>query len=245
MGRGVQDCTPLFVWFGKFFIVTKLIEYLEQFVTSQRKSIFRQVLENRTRYITVVVEDVYQSHNASAIIRTCEGVGIQDVRIIEKRNTFEVNPHISLGASKWLTIKDYHDTENPIIQSINELKSNNYRIVATVPDESAVKLDDFDLNPGKTALFFGTELTGLSSEAIDFADEYLYIPMYGFTRSFNVSVSAAVILYTLIRKLHTSDLKWKLEENDKELIYYQWLKQSVKKSDEIEKAFLAENNNLF
>ncbi len=216
------------------------IEYLKQFALPRRWELFQEIIQNRTRYITVVLEDLYQPHNASAVLRTSEAFGVQDVHIIENRNTFEVNREIAVGASKWLTLHRYNRKENNTLEAIEILRKQGYRIVATTPHKNDVELDEFDLGKGKAAIFFGSELPGLSDLVLDNADEYVKIDMYGFTESFNISVSAALVMHTLIRKLHNSDINWQLTEEEKEEILFDWLKKSVKDSDKILKRYAEE-----
>ena len=209
-----------------------LITYLESFLTPRRRALFRRILQERTRYLTVVLEDIYQPHNASAVLRTCECFGIQDIHIIENRNRYTVNPDVALGASKWLTLIKYNGKENNTADALASLKKKGYRLVATVPGNDSVPLSAFDLDKGKTALLFGTELTGLSDEALRMADERLHIPMFGFTESFNISVSAGIILSHLVLKYHKKK-NWKLTSGEKEQLYLQWLKNSIKSSEQI------------
>jgi tRNA (guanosine-2'-O-)-methyltransferase len=214
-----------------------LIKYLSDFVTKKRLETFNHVIDNRTKYITVVLEDIFQSHNASAVLRTCDCFGIQDIHVIENRNIFNPNPEISLGSSKWLNIISSKNT----IKAINDLKEKDYRIVATVPQKEATLLSDFDLNKGKTALLFGTELTGLTQEAITMADEFIKIPMYGFTESFNISVSVSIILSNLVERLKTSNINWTLNQNEKNMILLEWLKESIQSSDKIIERYNTQN----
>ncbi len=212
--------------------VREQIAVLREFVTQRRWDLFQHVLQYRTRYITVVLEDIYQPHNASAVLRSCDCFGVQDVHIIENRNKYRVNPEVSMGSHKWLSLKRYQG-KDASIKAIETLRSLGYRIVATTPHTDDVSLEDFDLRKGKIALFFGTELEGLTQEVLDNADEYLKIPMYGFTESFNISVSVAIILHHLTWKLRDSDLPWQLGDAEKELILLDWLKQSVRGSEQI------------
>lgn len=212
----------------------KLIEQLSGFITERRRELFDRVLDYRTRYITVVLEDIYQSHNASAVLRTCECFGIQDVHIIENRNTYNINPDVVLGATKWLNLRKYKGLEYNTNEAIRELRGLGYRIVATTLDEEAIPLHRFDLHPGKCALFFGTELTGLTDAMLEQADEYLKIPIFGFTKSFNISVSAAIILNQLTMKLHQSDLDWNLSEAERGEQLVDWLKKSIRGGENIE-----------
>ncbi|MCK4664528.1 MAG: RNA methyltransferase [Bacteroidales bacterium] len=215
----------------------KLIQYLSEFLTDKRFEIFEKVLDNRTNYITVVLEDLYQPHNASAVLRTCDCFGIQDVHIIENKNKYEVNPDIALGSSKWLNLIKYNKKGNNTLEAIKALKTKGYRIVATTPYNNDIILEDFDLKKGKVALFFGTELQGLSKLMLDNADEFLKIPMFGFTESFNISVSASIILHHLTYKLRNSKINRQINKEEKLDIMLKWLKESIKKSDLLEKEF--------
>ena len=211
----------------------KIIEELSGYITQHRRELFDRVLDYRTRYITVVLEDIYQSHNASAVLRTCECFGIQDVHIIENRNTYNINPDVVLGATKWLNLKKYNRLDYNTNEAIKELRDQDYRIIATTLNEKAVPLHNFNLNTGKCALFFGTELTGLTDQVLDQADEFLKIPIYGFTESFNISVSAAIILNQLTMGLHQSDLSWRLSEAEREVQLVDWLQKSIRGGDRI------------
>ncbi|RLD67639.1 MAG: TrmH family RNA methyltransferase, partial [Bacteroidetes bacterium] len=145
---------------------------------------------------------------------------------------------------KWLNLQKYNEEKNNTIACINSLKKDGYRIVATTPHTNDVALDNFDLEKRKIALLFGSEQPGLSNLAMDHADEFLKIPMQGFTESFNISVSASIILHHLRLKLDQSGIKWMLKEKEKEEILLNWLKQSIKRSDIIEKEFLKRHNSI-
>lgn len=224
--------------------MNELISFLQQFVTEKRANLFDRVIQNRTRYITLALEDIYQSQNASAVLRTADCFGIQDIHIIENKNEYQINPDVALGASQWLNLHKYNQAENNTLQAIQKLKQNGYRIVATTPHKNDVDLPDFDLTKGKMALFFGTELHGLSDLMIENADEYLKIPMYGFTESFNISVSAAIILHQLKEKLMLSNIDWQLSIKEKEKIKIEWLKQTIKSSEMLIHEFLSKKKNI-
>lgn len=215
----------------------KLIEYLSSFVTDERYNIFKKNISQRTNYLTVALEDIYQSHNASAVLRTCDCFGIQNVHIIENKNKYKINPGVALGSSKWLSLNFYNKNSNNSLSAIEKLRSDGYRIVSTVPNKNAKKLEDFDLNKGKIALFFGTELTGLSKNILNNSDENLYIEILGFTESFNISVSAAIILSHLSLKLRNSSINWELPKDEKNEILIKWLISSIKRSDLLIKEF--------
>lgn len=215
----------------------KLTSYLSGFITPKRLALFDRIIRFRTDYITVVLEDIFQPHNASAVLRTCDCFGIQDVHIIENQNKYDVNPDVALGSSKWLSLYTYNQKENNTLSAIESLKSNGYRIIATTPHENDCLLEDLNLS-SKIALLFGTELNGLSDMAIKHSDEFVKIPMVGFTESLNISVSAAICLHYLSGYLRKSDINWHLSEDKIIDIKLNWLRQSVKRSDLLEKKFL-------
>lgn len=206
----------------------QLLRYLEEFITPNRKARFLQILEERTKYITVAVEDVYQMHNMSAVIRSCEVFGIQEAYLIENRFGKRLDKSISMGAQQWVDIKRYGNTKD----CITALREDGYRIVATTPHENGTLLPDFEFE-GKTALFFGTERDGLSKDVMDSADSYLTIPMVGFTESLNISVSAAIILHSLTDQLKKTDLDWHLTEGEKLERRLDWTKKSVRSIEDV------------
>lgn len=210
----------------------KLIEGLEQFVTDERKERLLSVLDNRTRHVTVVLEDLYQTQNISAVMRSCECYGIQDAYIVENRNTFEIHKDISMGADKWLTLHHYPHSEHNVKQCIDDLHARGYTVIATLPDEKRTTIMDLPVER-KTAFLFGTELTGLSEEAVRYADGAALIPMYGFTESFNISNSAAIILSHFSERLRHSEVDWKLTPNEREELYFSWLQKSIRNSESL------------
>lgn len=215
-----------------------LINYLSSFITPERKHTFAKVLAFRTRYLCVVLEDIYQSHNASAVLRTCDCFGIQDIHIIENRNEYNINPDVTLGSNKWLNIYRYNHKDDNTADAINSLKAKGYRIVATTPHQrKEAPLANFDLNKGKAALVFGSELKGISEVVKQHADEFLMIPMFGFTESFNISVSAAIILNELMNKLHRTSVNWMLSQDEKQEILLHWLKKTIKHPELLEQEY--------
>lgn len=216
-----------------------LTGHLAGFATENRLARFEQVLSLRTRYITVALENVFQPHNASAVLRTMECFGIQDVHIIESEYPYRVNPEIALGAAQWLTLIRYSRFADNTVAAIDTLRKNGYRIVATTPHPGAVSIDAFDLEKGPAAFFFGTELEGLSDTVLEQADAYVRIPICGFTESFNVSVTAALTIHSFALKLRQSEsIRWQLSEAEKEELRFEWLKKSVRRSDLIIRRFI-------
>jgi tRNA (guanosine-2'-O-)-methyltransferase len=215
----------------------ELLEYFKTFVSDNRLSKMERVLSLRTRYLTVVLENIYQPHNASAVLRSCDGFGIQDVHIIENSNSYRVNPGVSLGTGQWLSINKYNTEEENSKTTIAALKNKDYRIVATTPHKNDQKLEHFDLTKGKIALFFGTEMHGLSETVLNNADEFMEIPMYGFVESFNISVSCALCLHNLSHRLRESKMNWRISDPEKEKILLEWMRNSVKNAAALEEEF--------
>ncbi|MFO7659142.1 MAG: RNA methyltransferase [Bacteroidales bacterium] len=221
----------------------KILKSLESFITPRRSELIDSVLTNRTRYITVALEDIFQPHNASAVLRSCDCFGIQDVHIIENRNPYRVNPDVALGADKWLNIHKYSGHDNNTLEAVNHIKRNGYRIVATSLTAGSIAIDHFDIHKSKFALFFGTELTGLSDTVNQHADEFIKIPMFGFTQSFNISVSAAIVLYHFSRLLRESSLPWSLSSQEQTELKIKWIKQGMRNPEKIEGYLTDENNH--
>jgi tRNA (guanosine-2'-O-)-methyltransferase len=215
-----------------------LVKYLSGFVTENRLKRFEDVLQHRTRHLTVVLEDIYQPHNAAAVLRSCDCFGVQDVHIVENQNKFDPNPDVELGSLKWLTIHKYNSKEENTSDSITSLKKNGYKIIVTSPHKNDCSIEELDITK-KTALFFGTEMRGATPVAFEQADGFVKIPMVGFTESLNISVSAAVSLFTLSSRLRKSNIDWKLTEEEETEIRLQWLRNSIQKPELIEEEFLA------
>ena len=206
----------------------QLLTYLEEFISQERKERFLNVLEERTKFITVAIEDVFQLHNSSAVIRSCEVFGIQTAHVIEDRFGKRLDKNIAMGAQQWVDVARYEDTKS----CISYLRREGYQIIATTPHNDSCLLEDFELNK-KSALFFGTEKEGLSEEVMQEADGFLKIPMVGFTESLNISVSAAIILQYLTTKLKKQELPWQLSDSEKLEKRLDWTKKSIKSLDDI------------
>ncbi len=212
----------------------KLIEHLSQFVSVNRQQRMDDVLSKRTRFLSVVLEDIFQPHNSSAVLRSCECFGIQNIHIIEKANRYRVNPDIALGSAQWLTLNRHKNST----ECLQELKDNGYQIAAMTLDDDSIPIDELNLFQ-PTTLCFGTEETGLSKEAINMADVKIKIPMAGFTQSFNISVSAAISLYALTQKLLKSDINWQLSPEEQQALKVEWLVNSIPGGEKIKKKFEA------
>ncbi len=214
----------------------KLLNYLEGFLTDNRKSLFKKVLEKRTRHFAVVLEDIFQPHNASAVIRTADIFGVQDVHAIENKYTNKVSRHVAKGSQKWITSKRYKSDGNNTKICLDNLRENGYQIIATSPHNDSCLLQDFDVLK-KSAFVFGVEADGVSEYVKEQADGFLKIPMVGFTESLNISVAAAIILQELTTKLRESDINWQLSPEEKDNLYYEWVKKTIKNVNDIEKHY--------
>ncbi|ESU28532.1 putative tRNA/rRNA methyltransferase [Flavobacterium limnosediminis JC2902] len=209
------------------------LNYLEEFITPNRKERFLEVLQNRTKHFTVAVEDLFQLHNTSAVMRSCEVFGVQELHVVEQKYGKTIDKEIAMGAEKWVDIHRYSTNQD----CIDDLKARGYQIIATTPHENDCLLEDFDISK-PSALFFGTERLGLSEEVLRQADGFLKIPMVGFTESLNISVSAAIILQHISTRLRHSDINWQLTEAELLEKRIDWARKSIKDIDFITKKYL-------
>ena len=208
-----------------------LYEFLSGFVSSHKLQLFDEKLEQRTRFLTVVLESVDKGHNASACLRSCECIGVQDLHIIRRSPDFKLRNDVISGAGRWLTVRGYRgenesDRGDDTIRYYEKLRKNGYRIVAVTPDTNSMSLLDFQPT-GRTALIFGSELNGLSQEAVKNADACVQIPMHGFTESLNLSVAVAVCLHELRGRLQASATDLSLTVDEKRKIRQGWIKRAI------------------
>lgn len=214
----------------------ELSAYLGQFLTAQRRQRIEQVLAERTRRITVVLENIYQPHNASACLRSCEILGVQDIHIVEDRNRFQSNPEVEMGAARWLSLHRYRSGPESIAECLNALRGRGFRLLAANPAPSAATPWSVDLNQ-PLALVFGTEEAGLSDTALAMIDDHIHLPMFGFTQSFNISVTVAVMLNVLMERLRRSEFDWRLSETEREELSLEWIRRNLQRADELERRF--------
>lgn len=206
-----------------------LYERASQLVSENRRELIDRIAPLRTRHITVALEDVYQSHNAAAVLRSCDCFGIQDVHVVERNNPFNPAGDVAVGSSKWVDYYPYPDIQS----AYRTLREKGYRIVATTPHTNDTLITDLDIST-PVALIFGTELTGLTPEAIDLADEYVKIPMYGFTESFNISVSVALSLFNLTERLrHSNNQAFMQSSNELLDLKLHWLAQTIRDGEQV------------
>lgn len=223
-----------------------LTNFLGEYITDNRKATIEKVLDQRTRYMTLVLEDIYQSQNASAVVRTCECMGVQDLHIVEAKSKYSVNKKVLMGSNKWLHLIKYKADKNDDKKSVEicyaRLKADGYKIVATHP-ASGTSIDDLKID-SKLAVVMGNELKGISKYALDHADELVRIPMFGFTESMNISVSAALCVRSLVTRIRNSEHEWRLSDEDKNNLRLEWYRKSLKNPGIMEKEFLSKFGKL-
>ena len=213
-----------------------LLQHLQTYLTDRRNNLFQKVLSERTRHFTVVTEDVFQLHNTSAVMRTCDVFGIQDLHVVEEKVSKRIDKEIAMGAQKWVDFKRY----SSITDCIQSLKNSGYQIIATTPHDNSTLLQEFEVAK-KCAFFFGRESEGLSDIVMNSADGFLKIPMYGFTESLNISVSAAIILQSVVSKMKQANVNWQDSEEEKFELEMDWLENAIEASEEITERYYSEN----
>ena len=206
---------------------------LVQLVTEHKGELFDQIAAERTDYINVVIENLYKEHNASAVLRTCDCYGIKKLHVIENENQYKVNRDIALGAGKWVDVETHTLGNPPALECIKTLKKRGYKIIATTPHTEEFDIYNLPIEE-PMAFFFGTEFSGLSDEVLEQCDMRVKVPMYGFTESFNISVSAAILLSSLRKRLNDSNFIWKLSEEDQITLKTEWCIKNLSRGKEIE-----------
>ena len=217
-----------------------LLDFLHRHMTPGRIRRFEEVLKYRTRHIVMAAEDVYQERNASALVRTADCFGLQDVHIIENYNQYRISTSIAGGADKWMDVHLHAGQPDNTIRCIETLRSQGYRIIASSPNKDDHTPETLDITR-KFALFLGGEKEGISQAIIENADDFVKIPKFGFTESFNLSVAGALLLYTLSDRLHNSDIQWQLSEKEKDDLRIRWAMKSVPRADELVRKFRKDN----
>lgn len=205
------------------------IEYLAEFMLPERLATLRRAIDNRTKYMTLLAENMFHPQNASALVRHCEAFGVQSMHTVQTLCKFNPNVDIVRGTDKWIDI--YHHASTA--EALAHLKSEGYRIVATTPHKQSCTPESFDVTKGKFAIVMGTEKTGISEEVMAAADEFLRIPMCGMVESLNVSACAAIIVYMLSERMRHEVEDWKMTEEEQIRTLHHWLVDTVKDAEAI------------
>lgn len=204
----------------------RLYEILAEHLTERKRELFETIADNRTRYLSIVLEDIYQAQNTSAIQRSAESWGVQDLYIIENEHYFKHHKRIAKGAGNWLTLHRFNKEKNNSEKCFQELKEKGYTIAVTALTNDSIPLQQLDLSQ-KTAVVMGTELTGISETALRYADTKVIIPTYGFTESLNVGAAASIIIQNLVERIRKENLPWQLSESEKLQLKIEWTKQTI------------------
>ena len=214
----------------------RLYEILCEHLTPRKRVLFDEMANNRTRYFTAVLEDIYQAQNTSAILRSAEAWAMQDLHVVENEHSFAHHRRIAKGAKDWLSVHRYNERTNNSEVCLRNLKSRGYKIAVTALREDSVPLAELDLS-SPVAIVLGTELTGASETALKMADQKVIIPMYGFTESLNVSVAAGVIFNFISGEIRKRNLSWQLSAEEKLALKIQWAKKTIYWSDYLVEMF--------
>ncbi|MDN5396741.1 MAG: RNA methyltransferase [Chryseobacterium sp.] len=217
--------------------LAQTFDYLKQFLTEERLSKIEHFSSESSDFVLPVMDDVYQFRNAAAIIRSVEACAFHKVVAMEEENVFDPNLTVTKGAETWVEVEKMSKN----IASLKNIKDRGYKILAVSLEKNAVMLPDYQITE-PIALVFGTEMEGVSEEVIDFADETLAIPMYGLTRSYNVSVAAGICMYELKQKLIKSGIDYKLSEEKRMKMKIRWAVNSMRSGKQIFEKYLRDHH---
>jgi len=218
----------------------EILAYFQNFLTAYKIDLFEKKVLERTRHFTFILEDLFHPHNASAILRSSDCFGIQDIHMIENNHRFKNEKDISLGSKKWLSIHRYNEQEQNNISCIEQLKNKGYTIAALSPHHNDIPLSDLPLE-NKTAFVLGAEKSGLTDYTLENADLHVKIPMYGFTESLNVSVTAALTMSDVANRIRKTSIQWQLSEEEQWEVKLGWTLRSIRSSRDLIKHFLKEH----
>ncbi|MCE3075601.1 TrmH family RNA methyltransferase [Chryseobacterium gwangjuense] len=220
--------------------LVKTYDYLKEFLTEERIRKIEHFAPESSDFVLPVLEDVYQFRNAAAVVRSTEACAFHKVVALQEEYSFEPNLRVTKGADTWVEVEKLPRN----MESFQKIKERGYKMVAVSLENNAKFLPEYEITE-PIALVFGTEMEGVSQEILDFADETLAIPMYGFTRSFNVSVAASICLYELKQKLMKSGIDYKLNEEKLLRMKIRWAVNSMRSGDQIFEKYLKDNNMSF
>jgi tRNA (guanosine-2'-O-)-methyltransferase len=173
-----------------------LRKILEGMLTPARLERIATALEARLGALRVVTENLRNTHNMNAVLRTCEAFGVQHLHVVEGEKDFSINRKITKGSHKWIDLHRHLS----IGDCARELKAEGFSLYAAMLGRGAVPLDEIPLEK-PVAIILGNERTGVSEEAVSYCDGFYTIPMHGFVQSFNISVAAAISIYSLSSRM--------------------------------------------
>lgn len=212
----------------------QVLEEFHNIISENKIELFEKIASERTKHLTVVMENIHHDHNASAVLRTCDCFGIQEMYTIEKNHSYKIQRDIARGAGSWVDLINYNQVDNPEKKCIDDLKAKGYKIIAACPHENDFDLNDLPIDQ-KTAIVLGTEWDGVSDEMKNMADGFVKIPMFGFTESFNVSVSAALILQDLRTRLNKSTIPFLMSKEEQIKLRIKWSTKIIRNGEGLER----------
>ena len=205
---------------------------MRPFLTDERINTLKNAITRRTRFITVVLDDIYHAHNISAVVRSAEAFGIQDIHVLQVENPFRPNRGVTKGAQQWVTFHRHSSIKG----CVKTLKEKGYILMGADPPSKghpSIPLDGIEPEQ-PVALVFGREKEGLHEELRNACDRLFHIPMTGLTESFNISVTVGISLYVLRKKLDNIDRDiWELSLEEKAALLDDWSVKSVRRGKDI------------
>ena len=210
------------------------LTYLMQFLTESRREKFLQVVAQRTTYLVPVVECLIDEQNVNAVIRSSENFGLQRICVIETDAKMKAARSISKGSHHWLDIEKYK--RDRAADCIARLKQEGYKIFAASPHEGGFTPSNIPLDK-KLAVVFGAEGPGISPQMTSACDGFLQIPMYGFTESYNISVAAAIALYTITEGVKQSAVAWQLTQEEQQKLLWRWTCRTIREAEKLLQRF--------
>ena len=211
--------------------------YLSKHLSESKISLFDQVWSQRNSALRLVLENIYQPLNASAILRTADALGVHSIDVIDDQHPWTINRKIAKGALDWLKIKNHDAVERVLI----DLKQKGFMIAVTDFSPEAISIHDF-IPTQPVALVMGTELTGISPAVKQMADVALVIPMKGFSKSLNVSVAAGIALSHLSPYTQLLSKQFPFDEDEKYNTLIQWACHSIYWSDKLVREFMEQQS---
>lgn len=175
---------------GVEYSPSQIIEKMGSLLTPERRERIRSVIEKRTYDIVPVLDGIHDLGNLSAVMRSAEAFGLQELHFVENQPKYKISQRTSKGTDKWLNVVRWKES----LACAKDLKSRGYQIIATHLDDTAIPISEVDFSK-KTAIILGNEKDGVSQDILKMSDARCIIPMQGFAESFNISVAAALSFY--------------------------------------------------
>lgn len=195
----------------------------------RRLELMKRVIDNRTRNLVLALEEVHDPHNIAAVLRSAEAFGLQEIHIMRSVGYAKISPKITQGCEKWLDISFHGDVK----RGVQNLRDRGFALYVASFTPRSVPLDKLDFSR-PAALVLGNEHQGTSEFMEQEADSVFTLPMFGFTRSFNISVAAALTIYTAVQKrIELFGRSGDLTDEEKEQLLTEWLKRDVRGAEHI------------